>query len=71
VEFFSIISYEDIWHHGHKTFKYVFCTRTPKSSSQNVVFTGYDTLIGCFLSMSTKFILLSFITVRPVIYILK
>ena len=40
--------------HDHKTYKYKICTCTPKLSSQNVVFIGYDILIGCFLSMTTS-----------------
>ena len=34
--------------HDHKTFKYMFQTRIPKSSYQNVVFIRYDVLIEWF-----------------------
>jgi hypothetical protein len=39
---------------------------TPKSSNQKAVLIGYDILIGCFLSISTKLVLKSFITESPV-----
>jgi len=42
------------WVHSHKMFQYYFCTRAPNSSNQNVVFIGYDDMIGYFLSTSTK-----------------
>jgi hypothetical protein len=43
----------------------IFVLIIPKSSNQNVVFIGYDVLIGCFSSRSTKLVLESFMTVRP------
>lgn len=53
--------------HGHKTLEYNVHTHTPKSSDQNAVFIEYGVLIGCLSRRrSFKFILESFITVRPV-----
>jgi hypothetical protein len=53
--------------HGHKTLQYNVHTHTPKSSDQNAVFIEYGVLIGCLSRRrSFKFILESFITVRPV-----
>ena len=64
--FFFGIQHEnnENWSHGHKTFKYKFCTRILKSPNQNAVFIRTDILIGCFSSTSTKPILESIMTAR-------
>ena len=52
--------------HGHKTLEYNVHTHTPKSSNQNAVFIEYGDMIGCLSRRrSLKFVLESFITVRP------
>jgi hypothetical protein len=51
-----------VWTHSQKSFEYNYCkfhTHTPKLSNQNAVFTGYDILIGCFSSRSTKLVIMS------------
>ena len=53
--------------HSHKTLEYNIHTHTPKSSDQKAVFIDYGVLIGCLSRRrSLKFVLESFITVRPV-----
>jgi hypothetical protein len=39
---------------GHKTFKYEFCTHTPKSSNQNSLKIWDSLLIGCFFEYECK-----------------
>lgn len=54
----------NIWPHSRKTFEYDVRTPSPKSSNHNAVYTGYEVMIGCYSSRSTKLVLQSFMTKR-------
>lgn len=59
----------DTWTYGYKTIEYEFCIHIRKPSNQNILCTKYSILIECFWSTNTKFMLDSFKTVRPGLYV--